>query len=148
MRKNTGPGTELPCIFCAGTISPLHLGVVLVTFKMIIIYQVPMFLSIFQTYFKTQVKASMQRSSAYHADLVLDNNGTVFESQCECKRGVGPDSVCKHRIILLYGITRHCAGEDVITQTSKTSLLQTHHAVKPSKGSPKKAGNRFCLVLL
>ena len=36
----------------------------------------------------------------------------------------------KHRIILLYGITRHCAGEDVITQTSKTSLLQTHHAAK------------------
>ena len=90
----------------------------------------------------------MTLTIAYHLDIVLCENGSVLESQCECKRGVGPDSVCKHRIILLYGITRHCAGEDIVMQQSKTQKLQTFHCVKPAKGSPKRCGNAITFICL
>ena len=95
-----------------------------------------------KTFLRAQVKPSMSRTSAYYVDIVLYKNGSVCESQCECTSGVGPDTVCKNRIILLYGIIRHCAGEEIITQKSNTSMLQSHHIpVKLHKGSPKKAGH-------
>ena len=53
--------------------------------------------------------------------------------------GMGPDSVCNHRILVLPALTEHGKRVPIITQETGTQWHQIFHAVKPHKGSSVKA---------
>ena len=84
-------------------------------------------------FISAQVQSSMKATS-YFVDMCLRDDGTVQESQCECVAGMGPDSVCNHRILVLHALTEHGKKCPIITQETGTQRLQTFHAVKPHKG--------------
>ena len=66
-------------------------------------------------------------------------NGTVVESQCDCPAGMGPESVCSHRVLVLFAVAQHTLNKPIKTKKSKTEQLQQFHTSKPHRGSPIKA---------
>jgi hypothetical protein len=92
-------------------------------------------------YVRARCSAEMKKSVVYTVDIVLDNNGMVHETQCECGVGMGPDCHCKHVCCLLYGLINFGSGKELMLRQTCTEKLQTFHHCKKFKGSPLKAND-------
>ena len=86
-----------------------------------------------------QCLASM-RSKVYNLDIVLNDNGTIKNSQCDCVAGAGSKTFCRHRAMAMVGLADHTSGNGVTTMmTSTQESCRWNHNKKPYKGSPVKA---------
>ena len=83
----------------------------------------------------------MKKNVVYAVDLLLDENGTIIESQCECAVGMGPDAHCKHVSVTLLAMVDFSLKGSFHVQETCTERLQTFHKTKRFKGSPLKANS-------
>ena len=71
---------------------------------------------------------------------MLDENGDVKETQCECAAGMGPTASCKHIQATMLALIDVSDGKNPLLELSSTDTLQSFH--RPKKlhhGSPVKA---------
>ena len=68
------------------------------------------------------VWAEMRKSTSYNVDVLINTDGVVQESQCECGAGQGPTAHCKHVAAVLYALTRFCQTGDVLTELTCTQV--------------------------
>jgi hypothetical protein len=54
-------------------------------------------------YVKTECRPQMKRAVTYKVDIAIDEHGSIYECQCECAVGMGPNAHCKHVCCLLFG---------------------------------------------
>ena len=88
---------------------------------------------------RSSVKASMIKSVKYVVDVMIGQDRSVVESQCECAAGMGPDAHCKHVCAVLFACADFMKLGTYKTELTCTQKLQTFHRAKPHKGSPLKA---------
>lgn len=81
----------------------------------------------------------MSKSVSYVVDICASTTGTLLESQCECAAGMGPNSLCKHVCVVLYGCFKFHSNGNVKTEQTCTQKLQTFHQTKRFTGCPIKA---------
>ena len=91
-----------------------------------------------KTYIQAECRAQMKKTVVYKLDLSFDIQGQVYQAQCECGAGMGPNCHCKHICALLYGLCKFAKSGDLKTEVTCTERLQTFHHCKKFKGSPKK----------
>lgn len=84
-------------------------------------------------------KAEMKKRISYIVDILLQKNGQVFETQCECGAGEGPFGHCKHIRALLYAYCKFVNSGELTLEMSCTEKLQQFHKCKKHMGSPFKA---------
>ena len=89
-------------------------------------------------YIQAECRAQMKKTVVYKLDLSLNIQGQVYQAQCECGAGMGPDAHCKHVCALLYGLCKFGMTGEIKTELACTERLQTFHQCKKFKGSPKK----------
>ena len=70
---------------------------------------------------------------------MIDKDGLILESQCDCCGGMGPTGHCKHICVVLYGAFMFATKKTVKVQETCTQKLQTFHRSKKFVGSPLKA---------
>ena len=88
------------------------------------------------------VNAAMKKSVSYNIKLVIEENGEVQNSHCECPAGVGPHGTCKHLTAVLLVLSIFVQSGDLKVLKSCTETLQSFQ--RPRKihsGSPVKAEN-------
>lgn len=85
-----------------------------------------------------KVLAEMKKTTMYNVDILINNAGTVMETQCDCAVGMGPGAHCKHVQVVLLAISLQKEG--IQTRETCTQVLQTFHQTKAFKGSPLKMG--------
>jgi len=90
---------------------------------------------------KSQCRAEMKKSVSYCLDVVIDSDGCIYETQCECAAGMGPHAHCKHVCALLYSLYVFSQLGNIVTEQTCTQKLQTFHHCKDYTGSPIKAEN-------
>ncbi|XP_061195061.1 uncharacterized protein LOC133203260 [Saccostrea echinata] len=90
-------------------------------------------------FIRSSVKASMMKSVKYIVDVMIGQDKSVVESQCECAAGMGPDAHCKHVCAVLFACSDFMKRGSVKTELTCTQMIQTFHRAKPHKGSPLKA---------
>ena len=91
-----------------------------------------------KSYIQAECRAQMKKTVVYKLDLSFDSQGQVYEAQCECGAGMGPEAHCKHVCALLYGLCKFVKSGDLKTEMTCTERFQTFHYCKKFKGSPKK----------
>ena len=80
------------------------------------------------------------RSKFYNLDIVLKDNGTIENSQCDYVAGAGSKTFCRHRAMAMVGLADHTSGNGVTTMVTCTQeSCRWNHNKKPYKGSPVKA---------
>ncbi|CAC5384454.1 unnamed protein product [Mytilus coruscus] len=90
-------------------------------------------------YVKSECRAQMKKSVTYNVDVSIDCDGSIFESQCECAAGMGPNAHCKHVCCVLIALYYFSSNGEIVTEETCTQRLQTFHKSKRFKGSPIKA---------
>ncbi|XP_033725553.1 uncharacterized protein LOC117315463 [Pecten maximus] len=90
-------------------------------------------------FLRSSCRAEMRKSVTYLVDVSLSKDGHIFESQCECAAGMGPNVHCKHVCAVLYACSEFCVKKCVLTEQTCTEKLQTFHQTPKYKGSPVKA---------
>lgn len=96
-----------------------------------------------QPFFTAAVWAEMKKTVSYCVDILVDENGVIVQTQCECAVGQGPSAHCKHVGCVLFGLCQFKMNGETITEQTCTQVLQTFHQAKPHRGSPVRAKD-FC----
>ncbi|KAL5019069.1 hypothetical protein ScPMuIL_004791 [Solemya velum] len=91
-------------------------------------------------YVGSQCMAEMKKTVSYKIDAVVDMDGSIIETQCECAAGMGPNAHCKHVCAVLFALYQFSQHGNIMTEQTCTQRLQTFHHCKAYMGSPIKAG--------
>lgn len=90
-------------------------------------------------YLYGEARSSM-KATLYPVDIILNDQGLIVDTQCECTSGAGLNTFCSHRCLLLLAICDHSSGNEILTFETCTSKPQKWgRPLKPFKGSPKKS---------
>ena len=77
------------------------------------------------------------KAKFYNFDIVLNDNGTIENSQCDWVAGAGNRTFCRHRAIAMLGLVDHTYGNGVTTKLTVTSEpCRWNHSKRAYKGSP------------
>ena len=82
----------------------------------------------------------MRKGCAYNIKHVIDDNGEIHNSHCECPAGRGPTGTCKHIVAVLLALVKFANEGTLQVQLSCTEEIQTFK--KPARshtGSPVRA---------
>ena len=74
---------------------------------------------------RSSVKASMIKSTKYVVDVMIVQERSVVESQCEA--GMGPDTHCKHVCAVLFACADFLKLGTYKNELTCTQKLQTFH---------------------
>jgi len=74
----------------------------------------------------------------YVVDILIDCQGIVLNSQCECGANMGPNAHCKHVCAVLYGLVKFVDSHVFTTFQTCTQQLQTFHQTQKHNSSPLK----------
>ena len=90
-------------------------------------------------YISSVIWAEMRKSVTYRVDIHIKNSIIIYETQCECAVGQGPNAHCKHVGAVLYTLQRFKADcIEYVSELTCTQKLQSFHQAKKYRGTPKK----------
>lgn len=91
--------------------------------------------------FVSSIVSAEMKQVSYSNKLIIDSNGGVQNTQCECAVGAGIHCSCKHVVAVLLGLSKFAAGGDIDITKSCTEELQSFqkprrlHSRSPQKAS-------------
>lgn len=85
------------------------------------------------SYFSGIVEKSMKKLH-YNIKIVIQQNGKITCSECECPAGKGPHSTCKHVCSCLLAISEFVSNKIILIKKSCTEELQSFKKPRQSHG--------------